>query len=106
MLKPVVTRRAADEDLDLAFGYYLREAGPEIAEAFINEFDRSTSHLSRFPLSGSLRFEHALSIPELRHWPLRRFPYVIFYFDKERSVEIWRVLHGRADMSAWLHDEV
>lgn len=87
-LKPVVTRRDADDDIDHAFEYYLSEAGSELAIEFIDEYERAASHLSRFPLSGSPRLGHILIISDLRQWLLRRFPYVILYFDREQSVEI------------------
>lgn len=103
--KPVVTRHQADEDIDHAFEHYLLEGGPDVAIAFIDEYERSTSHLSRFPLSGAPRLEHTLAIPDLRYWQLKRFPYLILYFDRESSVEIWRVLHGHMDIPAWLRDE-
>ena len=98
MTKPVVTRHKADEDLDIAFDYYLLEAGPEIAEAFINEFERVASYLSRNSTSGSTSIGHALAIKDLRQWPLRRFPYLIIYVDRGHIVEIWRVLHGQRDI--------
>ncbi|HVF46644.1 MAG TPA: type II toxin-antitoxin system RelE/ParE family toxin [Pyrinomonadaceae bacterium] len=104
-VKPVVTRHQADDDIDRAFEYYLSEGGREVAVAFIDDYERSVSHLSRFPLSGSPRLEHKLSISDLRQWSLRRFPYLILYFDREHSVEIWRVLHGHMDLPAWLRDE-
>jgi toxin ParE1/3/4 len=103
--KPVVTRHLADEDIDRAFEYYLREAGPDIAVAFIDELERSTSHLSRFPLSGSPHLGHVLNIPGIRQWPLQRFPYSIVYIDTEYSVEIWRVLHGKMDMSELMTED-
>jgi toxin ParE1/3/4 len=95
--KPIVTRKAADEDVDRAFEYYLSEGGPDVAAAFIDEYERATSHLSRFPLSGSPRPGHTLLVQDLRQWPLNHFPYLIFYFDRENFVEIWRVLHGGMD---------
>lgn len=103
--KPVVTRHQADDDIDLAFEHYLLEGGSELAVTFVDAYESATSHLSRFPEAGSLRLGHALDIDDLRNWPLRRFPYVILYFDHEHSVEIWRVLHGRVDISAWLLGE-
>jgi len=103
--KPVVTRHLADDDIDHAFEHYLSEGGSELAVAFVDAYESATSHLSRFPLSGSPRLGHALVISDLRQWPLRRFPYVIFYFDREHSVEIWRVLHGGVDIPAWLRGE-
>ena len=101
----MITRQRADQDVDAAFGYYLVEGGPDLAVAFIDEFERSTSHLSRFPLSGSTHLAHALAIPGLRHWPLNRFPYLIIYMDTEFCVEIWRVLHGKTDIPAWINDD-
>jgi len=100
--KPVVTRHQADDDIDLAFEHYLLEGGSELAAAFVDAYESATSHLSRFPESGSLRLGHTLDIDDLRQWPLRRFPYVILYFNLEHSVEIWRVLHGRVDIPVWL----
>lgn len=104
-IKPVVTRHQADNDIDRAFEFYLVEGGRDVAIAFIDEYEKSTSHLSRFPLSGSPQLEHKLAIPDLSQWPMRRFPYVIVYFDREHSVEIWRILHGHMDLPAWLQEE-
>ncbi len=103
--KPIITRHRADDDIERAFEYYLIDAGPDLAEAFINEFEYATSHLSRFPMSGSPRFEHALAIPGLRQWPFQRFPYLILYLNQEHHLEVWRVLHGQADIPAWMRDE-
>lgn len=103
--KPVVTRHQADDDIDLAFEYYLSEGGPQLAVAFVDAYEAATSHLSRFTLSGSSRIGHTLGVSDLREWPLRRFPYVILYFDRENSVEIWRVLNGSVDIPAWLRSD-
>ena len=103
--KPVVTRHRADEDVDLAFEHYLTEAGPDLAEAFIDEYERCVSHLSRFPLSGSPRLEHTLAISGIRHWGLRRFPFLIIYVDTDYAVEILRVLHAQTDIPTHLRDE-
>lgn len=103
--KPVVTRHQADDDIDKAFEYYLANAGSNAAIRFIDEFEKATSHLSRFPLIGSPTAGYALAIADLRQLPIRRFPYLIFYFDFEHAVEIWRVLHSQMDIPAWLQDD-
>ena len=103
--KPVVTRHQADDDVDSAFEYYLANAGADVAIGFIDEYEKATLHLSRFPLIGSPLIGHTLGVSELRQWPLKRFPYLIFYFDFEHAVEIWRVLHSRMDIPAWLQDD-
>lgn len=102
--KPVVTRYKADDDIDETFEYYLSEAGPDVAEAFINEYELATSHLTQFPLSGSPLVGHTLGIEDLRQWSLSRFPYFIYYFDRENFVEVWRVLHGHRDVATQLRD--
>ena len=53
--------------------YYAREANPEIANAFISEFDRSARLLGEFPKLGSTWRGR------IRRLPLRRFPYSIVY---------------------------
>lgn len=103
--KPVITRRLADEDIDRAFQGYLAEGGSQLAVEFVDAYEKAALHLSRFPLSGSPGLEQILGIPGLRKWPLRRFPYLIIYFDLEHAVEIWRVLHGSVDVPAWLRDK-
>ena len=103
--KPIVTRALADEDIDLAFEYYLAEGGPEVAVAFIDDYESSTAHISRFPLGGSPRLAGALDISDLRQWPLRRFPYSIIYIDRKQYVEVWRVLHSQRDLRGLLSDE-
>jgi toxin ParE1/3/4 len=33
---------------------------------------------------------------------LKRFPYLVFYSERSDAIEVWRVLHGRRDIPAWL----
>ena len=73
--------------------------------SFVDSYEKAALHLSRFPLSGSHGLEQTLGIPELRKWPLRRFPHLIIYFDFEHAVEILRVVHGSVDVPAWLRDK-
>lgn len=43
-----------------------------------------------------------LNIPGLRFWPLTRFPYLVFYVERDDHIDIWRVLHEQRDIPAWL----
>ena len=74
----------------------------EAAAAFVDALEQAMSHISRHPASGSPRYAHELSIPGLRHWPLRKFPYLVFYMELSNRVEVWRVLHGPRDIPAWM----
>lgn len=98
----VLVRRArADEDVRRAIDYYLGES-QQAALAFVDELERAYEHIRRQPAAGFLRYAYELEVPGLRFWPLRRFPHLVFYMEREEHVEVWRVLHGRRDIPAWL----
>ena len=82
--------------------HYAAQAGEATAAHFVDVLESEFAHLSRFPLSGSLRYAYELRIPELRGWPLRTFPYIIFYASRSEAVDVWRVLHAHRDMATWL----
>ncbi len=94
--------RAAAADIDSAISYYRENAGDDIADDFVDELERSVSLLVRHPRTGSLRFAYELEIPELRSWPLPNFPYLIFYLPSDDHLDIWRVMHARRDIPAFL----
>ena len=82
--------------------YYATEAGEEVALRFISDLNEAFEHLADYPQSGSPRWSHELGIPELRSWPLDRFPYVVFYVDRPSAIDVWRILHARRDIPASL----
>jgi toxin ParE1/3/4 len=45
-----------------------------------------------------------LEIPALRCWQLERFPYLVFYVERDDHIDVWRVLHGHRDIPAWMRD--
>ena len=100
--KPVVPRALANRDVDGAIDWYLANGGTAVALAFIDELERAYTHLGRHPASGSARYGLALSLPDLRAWPLKQYPYLIFYVESSDQIEIWRVLHAEQDVPAWL----
>jgi toxin ParE1/3/4 len=103
--KPVQLRRLAGADIDAAVEYYSSEAGPEITTDYIDALEQGLAHIGRHPRHGSLRFAYELDIPELRSWPLTRFPYVIFYVERETRIDVWRILHSRRDIPGVVTDE-
>jgi plasmid stabilization system protein ParE len=54
--------------------------------------------------AGASRYAYELDIPGLRRWPLRRFPYLIFYMEQADHIDVWRVLHGRRDIPALMRE--
>lgn len=103
--KTVIPRELATRDVEAAVDYYLSEGAPRAALDFIDELERAYTHLARHPGSGSSRYAFELSLPGLRSWPLRRFPFLIFYQEQTDHLDVWRVLDARTDIPAWLQDE-
>ncbi len=103
--KPVVPRGIANRDVEEAVDHYLAADAADAALAFVDALERSYAQLSRHPASGSSRYADPLDLPGLRSWPLKGFPYLIFCFECDDRLDVWRVLHGRRDIPWWLQDE-
>lgn len=98
----VKLRQRAILDADSAFDYLQAQAPAGTAENFVDDLERAFGLLARHPLTGSLRFAFGLDIPNLRTWPLERFPYLIFYITSDQQVDVWRILHTSRDIPASL----
>ncbi|MEL7155717.1 MAG: type II toxin-antitoxin system RelE/ParE family toxin [Actinomycetota bacterium] len=102
MVSPVVLRQKASDDVDEIVAYYQSEAGGEVVLQFIDALEEAIGELGRHPLIGSLRFSYELDLPELRSWSIRGFPFVVFYVLRSDVVDVWRVVHAKRDLPAWL----
>ena len=45
---------------------------------------------------------HELGLHGFRAWPLKRYPYVVFYVERDDHIDIWRVFHAARDIPAWM----
>ncbi len=97
-------RSLAATDIDSTLGYYRDEAGKAVALKFVSDLESTISHIAQYPLTGSLRFAFELEIPDLRNSRLASFPYLVFYITNETNIEVWRVLHAKRDIPAFLHE--
>lgn len=104
--KPVIPREAAHRDVDEAVEYYLAEGSEQAALGFIDALEQAYGHIGRHPATGSPRYAHELDLPGLRVWPLKRYPHLVFYVEREDHIDVWRVLHGQRDIPAWMHEPV
>jgi toxin ParE1/3/4 len=98
--KPVIQRDVASRDADLAIDHYLSEDAPHAALGFIDALEQAYAHIGRAPGTGSPRYAHELNLPGLRFWPLSRYPYLVFYVEHDKHIDVWRILHGRRDIAA------
>ena len=102
--KPIIPRALANRDIEEALDYYLDHGGEPAALGFVDALERAYQQVARHPASGSSRYAHALDFPGLKVWPLKRYPYFVFYIERETSIDVWRVLHAERDIPAWMKD--
>lgn len=100
--KPVVVREAAAKEIGQALDRCLQEGGAALASGFVASLERVYRHLRRYPATGALRYANELGIAGQRFWPLDRFPYLIFYFEREDCVDVLLMLHAQRDIAPWL----
>ena len=98
MSKPVIPGTRANEDVMAAIDHYLAEGGRRAAIGFVRAMERAYVHVGRYPASGSARYAEPLGLPGLRVWRLDRYPYLVFYMEREDSIAVWRVLHEHRDI--------
>lgn len=104
-IKPVIPRALAKRDVDEAITWYLDENAAQAALGLVDALEQAYAHVARHPATGSMRYALELNLPGLRSWPLKNYPYLIFYVERTDSIDVWRVLHSQRDIPAWLLDD-
>lgn len=102
--KPVVPRELTHRDVEDAVAHFLGEDAESAALGFIDTLEKAYRHVGRHPATGSPRDAHELNLAGLRSWPLTRYPYLVFYVERTDHIDVWRVLHSRRDIPAWVQD--
>lgn len=95
-------RPLAQADIDAILAYCREQGGPRLAMEFAEQLEAALRTLATHPAIGSPRYADLLDIPGLRSWPIKPSAYLIFYVDDAGRLDIWRVLHGRRDISTLL----
>lgn len=101
-MKRLIVLRRAMRDLTDAQLYY-RSAAPHMEAPFAETVDAEFSHLQKHPGTGSPRYGLRLGMPDLRSWPLKKFPYLILYTERKEHIEVVRVLHQSSDIPVHLN---
>jgi len=93
----------AEEDIFDAALYYANLSA-DLFNHFYRELAAAQSHIANFPSSGLSRYAHELKIPNLRYWPLNRFPYALFYLEQDTHCRIVRLTHLSRDIPVSLKE--
>jgi toxin ParE1/3/4 len=102
--KPLVLRELARRDVEAAVDYYIREAGPQVALGFIDALEAAYRAIVGHPAAGSPHYGLELALPGLRSRELKRYPYLVFYVERDDHIDVWRVLHAQRDIPARMQE--
>jgi len=105
-VKPAHWRPLARSDAEEAAAWYGEQGGPALELAFADALESATKTIARHPAIGSSRHAALLKLQDMRFWPLKGFPYLIFYVERETHVDLWRVLHAQRDIPAWMQESM
>ncbi|MER8441916.1 type II toxin-antitoxin system RelE/ParE family toxin [Mesorhizobium sp. M1066] len=102
--KAIIPRSLALRDIEDAVDYYAREVGSHMALGYVEDLQNAYKLIASHPASGSLRYGYEIGLPGLRSVQLKRYPYLLFYLEQIDHIDVWRVLHAKMDIPAWLQN--
>ncbi|TIV73481.1 MAG: type II toxin-antitoxin system RelE/ParE family toxin [Mesorhizobium sp.] len=105
-VKPIIPRSLALRDIEDAVDYYAREAGSHVALGYVDDLQNAYKLIVSYPASGSLRFGYEVGLPGLRSLQLKRYPYLIFYFEQTDArasrIELSRISSASVMTPSWM----
>jgi toxin ParE1/3/4 len=105
MTKRIVITPKASLDIDEYFAYIAQE-NPDTALLFFDSVRETFAQLARMPGMGSRYPLDNLRLQGLRKWAVKGFrKYLIFYFERDESIQIVRILYARQDIEKILEQE-
>ena len=84
----------AAAELEAGLAWYAARSG-KVAEQFLAELDRAIAVILRSPRGWKQ------IIGPWRRYPLRRFPFLIYFRETDRGIAIVAVAHGRRRPGYW-----
>ena len=104
--KPLVLSERARQDFISIVDFYIAEASFDVARSFGSALRAEFDHIGRLPASGSPRYAPTVGVRDLRSWPVRGFPYLVFYIERESEIDILRILHTARDVPRSLREDM
>lgn len=99
-MKPALLRPQALRDQQREVRCYRNEAGARVAVRLVNAANAALDRIELDPGIGSPVLGKRLGIPELRTWPVAKFPLLWCYFECAGHLDVLRLLGERQDIAA------
>ena len=94
-MKPPITDPEADAELDKAIDYYeQQQAG--LGGELRSEVNRVIGEICKNPFLGA-----PYQRTKARHFPIQRFPFVIYYMELTEAIWIIAIAHGKRRPGYW-----
>ena len=100
MSLPVEKSPLFQTDVTSQFGWYIDEAGEEVAWRFLAAVELTLAKLGKQPDMGSLRRFRSPLLQGLRSFRVEP-PFdklLVFYRSTEQALQAWRLMHGARDL--------
>ena len=104
-MKRLVLRPQAKADLLANVRWYVERGGLELGARLFDAAQASLVTVQTQPGFGSPAIGQCCGLPGLRSWRVKGFPLHWFYFDRDDSIDVVRLLADRQDVAAILDDE-
>lgn len=101
-MTPARLRPAAEADLIERTGYYLAQAGDDVANRFFDAAIAALRAAERMPGAGSPRLGELIGVPGLRTRRIEGFGCGWFYFGQAGQHDVVRLLADAQDLAAIL----
>jgi toxin ParE1/3/4 len=104
-MKQVRVTPKADQDIDECCAWIGKEH-PGAARQFLDAVEQTCRTVAQMPGLGSQRYAEVPLVHGVRMIAIKGFKnYLLFYLERETSIDIVRVLHGARDIPSALQSE-
>ena len=94
MKRPLTFRPEVRDEIDVAYSWYEgQRAG--LGEEFLEALSEHLDELKENPRLCAPLYR------QVRAWPMKRFPYVVYYRIRRKEILILAVQHGGQDPERW-----
>jgi len=100
MSQPVEKSQLFESDVTSQFGWYVDDAGEQVAWRFLAAVELTLAKLGKQPGMGSLRRFRNPLLQGLRSFRVEP-PFdklLVFYRSTEQTLQAWRLMHGARDL--------
>lgn len=97
-MKSIRITPKADHDIDECCAW-INRSNPGAARRFLEAVEHTCNEIAQMPGIGSLRYAEVSLIRGIRMVAVEGFKqYLLFYLERENSIDIIRLLHGARDI--------